>query len=106
MVDATMRGWKEALDDPRAAAEIVLKYNSELELAQQVAQIEAMGGLICAGPTLEGKFGQSIMADWETSQEVLLGAKLIEQGIDLKQGFTNRFWEAAPAAYKTLSCGE
>ena len=105
MVNATLRGWKEALEDPGAAAKIVIKYNSELEEAQQVAQIKAMGDLICAGPTLEGKFGMSVMADWETSQDVLLGAKLIEKGVDLSKGYTNRFWEAAPAELKTVKCG-
>jgi NitT/TauT family transport system substrate-binding protein len=105
MVNATMRGWKEAIDDPQAAAEIVLKYNSELDLAQQVDQIKAMGDLICAGPTMDGKFGMSMMADWETSQKVLLGANLIEQGITLEEGFTNKFWEAAPTEYKAVNCG-
>ncbi|MDH3376640.1 MAG: ABC transporter substrate-binding protein [Gammaproteobacteria bacterium] len=105
MVNATLRGWKEALAEPEAAAKIVVKYNSELDEAQQVAQIKAMGDLICAGPTLEGKFGMSTMESWETSQEVLLGAKLIENGIDLSTGFTNQFWEAAPDEYKTVHCG-
>jgi len=105
MVNATLRGWKEALADPVAAAKIVLKYNSELDEAQQVAQVKAMGDLICAGPTLEGKFGKSTMESWETSQNVLLGAKLIENGIDLSEGFTNKFWKAAPDEYKTVNCG-
>ena len=105
MVNATMRGWKEALANPEEAAKIVVKYNSELEEAQQVAQIKAMGDLICFGPTLEGKFGMSVMADWETSQEVLIGAKLIENSIDLAEGFTNSFWEAAPDELKTVRCG-
>ena len=56
VVEGTMRGWKDALADPAAAAEIVLKYNEELTLQSQIAQIEAMGDLICAGPTLNGAF--------------------------------------------------
>jgi len=105
MVDATMRGWKEAIADPEAAAKIILKYNGELELNQQIGQIQAMGDLICAGPTVDGKFGMSVMDDWETSQKVLLGANLIEQGVNLEEGFTNAFWKAAPAEYKTVNCG-
>lgn len=104
MVNATMRGWQEALADPEAAAKIVVTYNSELDEAQQVGQIKAMRDLICAGPTLEGKFGQSTMESWETSQNVLLGAKLIENGIELSEGFTNQFWEAAPDDYKKVNC--
>ena len=104
MVNATLRGWKDALEDPEGAAKIVLKHNSELDESQQVGQIKAMGELICAGPTLEGNFGMSVMADWETSQKVLLGAKLIENTIDLSGGFTNAFWDAAPQEYKSVSC--
>jgi NitT/TauT family transport system substrate-binding protein len=104
VVDATLKGWKEALADPEAAAKIVLKYNSELKLPEQVAQIKAMGDMFCAGPTLEGKFGMSDPKDWETSQEVLIGAKLIEAPIDLSKGYTNAFWEKAPADAKVIDC--
>lgn len=104
MVNATMRGWKEAIEDPEAAAKIVLKYNSELELKHQVNQIKAMGDLICGGPTLNGKFGFSDKGAWETSQKVLLGAKLIDGPVDLAPAYTNAFWEKAPAEYKAVAC--
>lgn len=104
-VNASLRGWKEAFDDPEAAARIVLKYNSELELDHQINQIKAMRFLSCAGPTLEGKFGFSAMVAWETSQQVMLDAKIVERAIDLDKGFTNRFWESAPDAYKKINCG-
>ena len=104
VVEATMRGWQDALADPEAAARIVLKYNEELALESQVAQIKAMGDLICAGPTLDGAFGKSVLADWETSQNVILDAGVVDSSIDLEEGFTNRFWEAVPAEYKTVAC--
>ena len=99
-----MRGWQDALADPEAAARIVLKYNEELTLESQVAQIKAMGDLICAGPTLDGAFGKSVLADWETSQNVILDAGVVDLSIDLEKGFTNMFWEAVPAEYKTITC--
>ncbi len=104
VVEATMRGWKDALADPAAAAEIVLKYNEELTLESQIGQIKAMADLICAGPTLEGAFGQSVLADWETSQTVIHEAGVIDSTIDLEEGFTNRFWDAVPAEYKQVMC--
>ncbi len=106
VVSATMRGWKEALANPKAAAEIVVKYNSELKVDDQVKQIEAMGELFCSGVTLEGKFGESVMSEWETVQKVLLDAKLIDTSIDLSKGFTNAFWEKAPADDKTINCSK
>jgi NitT/TauT family transport system substrate-binding protein len=104
VVNATLRGWKEALENPQAAAELVVKYNTELKVDEQVQQIEAMGDLFCGGPTLEGKFGFSNPADWEVAQKILLEAKLIDQGIDLSQAYTNAFWEKAPAELHTINC--
>ena len=104
VVEGTMRGWKDALADPAAAAEIVLKYNEELTLESQIAQIEAMGDLICAGPTLEGEFGKSVLADWETSQNVILGAGVIDSAVDLEEGFTNSFWNEVADEYKQVAC--
>lgn len=104
VVTATMRGWKEALANPDEAAAIVVKYNSEMKADEQVAQIKAMGELFCSGVTKEGKFGMSVKSEWETAQKVLLGAKLIDNGIDLEKGFTNAFWEKVPEEYKQISC--
>lgn len=104
VVDATMRGWQAAIADPKAAAEIVVQYNSELDVPFQVRQIEAMRDIICYGPTLAGEFGKTDPAIWETSQSIMLGAKVIEQPIDLARGFTNAFWEKAPAEYRKVAC--
>ncbi|WP_081853013.1 ABC transporter substrate-binding protein [Bosea sp. 117] len=104
MVDATLRGWQEALADPEAAAKIVVKYNNELTVPSQVAQIKAMGEIFCAGPTLSGEFGMTDPAAWERVQKVLIDAKLIEQPIKLSEGYTNAFWEKAPAQYKKIAC--
>jgi len=106
VVDATLRGWQEALADPKAAAEIVLKYNSELKLDEQIDQIKAMGDLFCAGPTLKGEFGKSELKNYQVAQDILVGAKLIDQPIELDKAFTNAFWEKAPAAYKTINCAK
>lgn len=104
VVNATLRGWQEAIADPAAAAEIVVKYNSELKLEEQIEQIKAMGEMFCAGPTLNGEFGKSELKNYEVAQRILVEAKLIDQTIDLPQAFTNEFWEKAPAEYKTINC--
>lgn len=104
VVNASLRGWKEAFADPEAAAEIVVKYNSELDKDFQVEQIKQMRDIACAGPTLEGKFGETRLESWELAQEILLGAGLIDQPIDLSTGYTNSFVDAAPAEYRTILC--
>jgi len=104
VVNATLKGWRDAIADPEAAAKLVLKYNPELKLDEQIAQIKAMGDLFCAGPTLDGEFGKSLEKNWEVAQKVLLDAKLIEAPIDVTKGFTNAFWEKAPAEDKAIAC--
>lgn len=105
VVNASLRGWQEAFADPEAAAEIVVKYNSELDKDFQVEQIKQMRDVACAGPTLEGRFGETRLESWELAQEILLGAGLIDQPIDLSTGYTNSFVDAAPAEYRTILCG-
>ena len=104
VVDATLRGWKDAFADPEAAADIVLKYNKELEHDFQVKQVKAMAELACAGPTLEGKFGETEAKDWQTAQDILVDAELIDAPIDLSEGYTNKFVDAAPADDRKVAC--
>jgi NitT/TauT family transport system substrate-binding protein len=109
VVDATLRGWQEAFRDPIAAAKIVRKYNPELDLGDQIAMIGGMRDLFCAGPTLRGAFGQSEPAAWQAVQQILLAEGAhdpdgLQQPVDLAAAYTNRFWERAPRAYKTIRC--
>lgn len=104
VVSATLRGWKEAIASPEEAASVVLKYNGELKLEEQIEQIKAMGDLFCAGPTLDGRFGYPDPKDWEVSQQILLEAKLIEQPIELSDAYTTVFWEKAPAELHKIDC--
>jgi NitT/TauT family transport system substrate-binding protein len=109
VVNATLRGWQEALRDPRAAAKIILKYDHELNLTDQTDETIAMGTMFCAGPTLHGRFGESTPAAWETVQRILLSygndsPDGLHHPIDLNAAYTNVFWAKAPAAYKTIAC--
>lgn len=105
VVNATLRGWQEAIANPEAAAEIIVRFNSELDVGEQVEQIKAMGEMFCAGPTLNAEFGKSELKNYEVAQRILLEAKLIDTEVDLSLAFTNEFWEKAPAEYKTIKCG-
>ena len=106
VVDASLRGWKEAFADPEAAADITVKYNSELDHAFEVKQIIAMRDIACAGPTLEGKFGETDEKDYQTAQDVLVGAKLIDAPIELDKAYTNAFVDNTPAEFREIVCGD
>lgn len=104
VVTASLRGWQEAFRDPEAAAEIVLRYNSELDRDFQVEQIKQIRDIVCAGPTLDGKFGETTPASWEDAQGIILDAGLIDAPIDLAAGYTNGFVDAAPGEYRVVPC--
>jgi NitT/TauT family transport system substrate-binding protein len=109
VVDATLRGWQEALRDPAAAARIIKKYDPETIVADQTSETIAMGEMFCAGPTLQGRFGESTPEAWATVQRILLSygndnPDGLHQPIDLSKAYTNAFWAKAPAAYKTIPC--
>lgn len=105
VVDASLRGWQEAFADPEAAADIMVKYNSEANRDMQVRQIVAMRDIACAGPTLEGKFGETDPKSYETAQRILVDAKLIDKPIEIDKAFTNAFVDKAPAEFRKIACG-
>lgn len=104
VVNATLRGWQDAIANPEEAAAFVVKHNAELKLEEQVEQIKAMGDLFCAGPTLNGEFGKSELKNYEVVQNILVKSKLIDNSIELPKAFTNEFWDKAPAEYKKIKC--
>jgi NitT/TauT family transport system substrate-binding protein len=109
VVDATLRGWQEALRDPVAAAKIIVKYDHELNVSDEISETLAMGAMFCAGPTLQGRFGESTPQSWATVQQILLSygndsPDGLHQAIDLNRAYTNAFWAKAPQAYKTIVC--
>ncbi|HLR13350.1 MAG TPA: ABC transporter substrate-binding protein [Burkholderiaceae bacterium] len=104
VVEATLRGWQDAIANPQEAAKIIVKYNTELDIDEQTEQIQAMGEMFCAGPTLDDEFGKSRLENYEVAQRILIDSELIDQEIDLPQAFTNDFWEEASADYKSIAC--
>jgi ABC-type nitrate/sulfonate/bicarbonate transport system substrate-binding protein len=49
-VEATLRGWQDAIDDPEAAVEIILNYNPELEREQLLFEAQETIKLLQYGP--------------------------------------------------------
>tara|TARA_Y100001970_G_C14202945_1_gene842239 strand:+ start:822 stop:1868 length:1047 start_codon:yes stop_codon:yes gene_type:complete len=101
-VNATLRGWQWGIYNAEEAARIVLKFNSGLEYQKQLYQVEETSKLVASRKALTEGLGYMDIADWEVSQKGLLEIKAIDGPIDLKKGFTLRFWENAPAKYKQL----
>jgi NitT/TauT family transport system substrate-binding protein len=102
-VNASLRGWKYTLEHPEEAAEITLKFAPDLDYRKQLIQVEEVNKLLISGGAEEkGMIGYQRLSDWEISQDMLLFTDQVDEPMDLEQGFTNKFWEAAPAEYKTI----
>jgi NitT/TauT family transport system substrate-binding protein len=102
-VNASLRGWKYALDHPDEAAAITLKFAPDLDLRKQKLQVEEVNQLILDGGAKEkGQLGYARPTDWETSQDLLLQTKQLEKPQDLGTAYTNQFFDKVPAEYKTI----
>lgn len=102
-VNATLRGCKWGYEHGNEAAEIVLKFNPELDLQKQIYQVEEVNKLMTARSAQEHGFGYMAPEDWEISQEGLLELAAISEPIDLTAAYDSSFWEMVPEEYKTLS---
>lgn len=102
-VNATLRGWKWGIENPEAAANIVLKYNPDADYNQQLIQVEEVNKLLMARGAREFGIGYSVAEDYEVAQNALLLIEAINAPIDLAKAFNNQFLENAPQEFRSLS---
>lgn len=88
-VQASLKGWKEALDNPESAIEEVLRINNTLNREHQVRFLAQSIPFI----TNKGKIGYSEKNVWEEMQEILLAQGIQKQRVNLDDIFTNEFLE-------------
>lgn len=94
MVQATNRGWAAAFEEPERAARIAVAANSELVLAQQVRQLEAVKKLTSYNQhndTLE--FGRPSSRLYEIAQRSLLSSNQISNPIAINDVFSSIAYE-------------
>jgi NitT/TauT family transport system substrate-binding protein len=87
---ATLRGWREAIQEPVAAVEATLKYDPGLDPAHQLRSMEASIPLVFTGEREIGGMESSV---WEGTQSLLLEQGLLEQPLNLEEAFTTEFLE-------------
>lgn len=84
---ATLRGYKEAIADPKHAAQLSVKRNPELSLETELASMQASLPLLKpAGSEL----GLMTAANWNRAHEFLVSQKLVEP-INVNQVYTLAF---------------
>ncbi len=89
MVDATLKGLRDTIEDPDMAYEVAKLYVEGLEQANEAV----MRGVLNASIDFwkAERLGYSDPASWENMQHVLIEMGLLEGPINLSQAFTNEF---------------
>jgi len=87
---ASLKGWQEAVGNPKMAVEMTLKYAKEPELELQSKMMEAQLPLVHTG---EDQIGWMKATRWESMYQVLLEQGIITAPFDVNQVYTMRFLE-------------
>lgn len=97
-VDASLKGWKYALENPEAAVEATMKFAPDLDPRKQLFQVEEVNRLMTSGDAEKtGKIGAMSIEAFQANQEALIGAGQLEEPIDLTKAFTTQFLDQVPA---------
>jgi len=90
-VNASVRSWQAALDDPEAAVEAALKVKPDLDRESTLKQLETDLGLLFS-PNTEGKgVGYGAEADWQHTKELLTEYRDLETDREGSSFYTNEF---------------
>ena len=85
---ATLRGWREAIEDPGAAVAVTLKYAREKDSELQTRMMEASVPLIHTG---EDQIGWMKAGVWERTHQLLLEQGLLAGPVDPDKAYTMEF---------------
>jgi NitT/TauT family transport system substrate-binding protein len=99
---ATLRGWKDAVNDPKNAVDTVMKVAPTLERAHQEAMLTEATRLMEAGSAKDNGLLTIDMVAVQKAHDFLLKYNVIPEAVDLKAAFQPQFLESIPAADRKL----
>jgi NitT/TauT family transport system substrate-binding protein len=91
-VQATLRGWQQAVEQPDLAVEATLAYDEQLD---EAFQSEAMLAAVPLVDTGGAPIGWMDAAVWQGIHDTLLDQGIISSPVDLDLVYTNEFMEKA-----------
>jgi NitT/TauT family transport system substrate-binding protein len=106
VVDASLRGWKFAIENPREAAEIIAEMAEDTSVEEQYTQLVENAKLVCTGLTLTDGLGTIGEESFQVAADTLVDSEQIDEAPDLAEAMTNRFIDEAPEEYRTVDCSE
>jgi NitT/TauT family transport system substrate-binding protein len=101
-LNATLRGWKYAIQNQPEAVDIVMKSGSGLSKPHQTNMLAAYAQLMVSGTGTSQGLG---WVDVETAKKVndnLVKYTALPAPVDVAPAFTNQFWMKVPAEFKRL----
>jgi ABC-type nitrate/sulfonate/bicarbonate transport system substrate-binding protein len=87
-LDATARGYREAMEDPGAAADALLAAAPELDEELVRASAGYLAGQYASDPEV---WGRQDADTWARFVDFLVEAGLVEEGVDVEASYTNEF---------------
>lgn len=95
---ASIKGWKDAFNDPKGAVDTVMAIAPTLDRAHQEFQLTEAKKLMVAGKVPEKGLFWIDMDSVKITQDLFLNAKVISKPVDLGATFNTSFLEAIPLA--------
>jgi len=94
MVRASLRGWQYAMENPKEAVNIVLKYDKsgQLNREHQLSMMREISGLVKVPWREVGYTDQNTV---QQMVNILLRYKVFEEPLPPEKIYTNKFWEQA-----------
>ncbi len=88
-VEATIKGWEMAIENPEKAIAEVLRINNTLDVNHQTKFLEKSIPIIAS----KEKVGYSEKEIWEEMQRNLIDQEILKDSISIEEAFTNEFLE-------------
>lgn len=102
-VDASLRGWKYALEHPEEAVAATMKIAPDLDPKKQLYQVEEVNRLMISGPAeTAGKIGTMSADNFAAYQDALIGAGQLDALQDLSGAINSSFFDKVPKEYNSI----
>jgi len=87
-VDATLKGWRYAIENEKEAVEATLKYATDSTKSHETYMLNQAIPLIHTGDSSIGKMEK---VEWEKAQQLLLDQGQLKKAIDIEKSYTTEF---------------
>lgn len=99
-LNASLRGWKYAIENVEEAVDIVMEAAPGLDRDHQIAMLRSYGELMYAGRGAEQGLGYLDPEVLEQTRQLLISRKADGASTEVSSAIEPRFWDAVPDSYK------